>query len=167
MILTRAEILKALESGDITLSPFHASQLGPVSYDYRLGDTLVKCIGFDGFKPTFEDVQIPEEGYVLEPHVMYLGNSMETLGSNKYAMSLVGNASMGNLGLFMQVAADLGHTTSSHQWTLEIVATKPTRVYAGMKVGQVSFYVNKGELNPAEGTYKHFNAPHASVSYEG
>tara|TARA_B100000609_G_scaffold153249_1_gene124591 strand:- start:178 stop:693 length:516 start_codon:yes stop_codon:yes gene_type:complete len=163
MILTKNAIKRAWEKGDIVLSPFDESQLGPVSYDYRLGPTLLEFTDFDGEKCNFKKVTIPKNGYVLKPHIMYLGNSFETLGSTRYAMSLIGNSSMGRLGLFMQVSADLGHTESSHKWTLEIVASRPTRVYPKMVVGQVSFWRNQGEVIADALTYNQFNEPHASL----
>ncbi|WP_457034420.1 dCTP deaminase domain-containing protein, partial [Kitasatospora sp. P5_F3] len=39
MILTRAEIVKAVEAGDIAIEPFDPRRLSPNAYDWRLGDT--------------------------------------------------------------------------------------------------------------------------------
>ncbi len=74
-------------------------------------------------------------------------------------MSLIGRSSMGRLGLFLQLSADLGHTTSCHRWTLEIVATRPIWIYPGMVIGQVSFWRNTGTLNPSPALYATFNDP--------
>ena len=31
-------------------------------------------------------------------------------------------------------------------WTLELVPTQPIKIYKGMKIGQLFFYVTKGEV---------------------
>lgn len=164
MILTGSAIEKALESGDITISPYEKSLLRPNSYRYRLGPTLKGFTGLDAQgNQQFESIPIPPEGYVLEPGIMYLGNTLETIGSSKYAMSLIGKNSMGRRGLFLQVAANLLHTTSCHQVTLELVATLPLRLYAGMVIGQVSFWDNLGQLAVVPSAYSSINEPHESL----
>lgn len=95
-----------------------------------------------GDTQVFEEAAIPEDGYILKPRQMYLGHTAETIGSRKYAMSLIGRSSVGRLGLFLQISANLGHTTSSHKWTLEMVSVKPLKIYPYMKIGQVSFWEN-------------------------
>lgn len=153
MILTGPKIIEEYKAGHITLDPFIPEQINPNSVDYRIGPDLKQFDYFDGNKAVFKTIPFPEEGVVLQPHEMYLGHTLEVIGSSKYAMSLIGRSSLGRLGLFLQVSADLGHTTSSHQWTLEIVATKPIRIYPNMKIGQVSFWKNKGDLKVSPKTY--------------
>lgn len=159
MILTGAEIKESIRRGEIKLDPFDPEQVNPNSYNYRLGSKLKVFKEIKDDIQIFEDVVIPEEGYILEPHQMYLGHTAETIGSNKYAMSLIGRSSIGRLGLFLQISANLGHTTSSHKWTLEMVSVKPLKIYPYMKIGQVSFWENCGELMPDQFTYANFNAP--------
>ena len=71
---------------------------------------------------------------------------------------------MGRYGLFLQVSANLGHTTSEHQWTLEIVAVQPIRVYSGMIIGQVSFWCNFGTIIKYDGQYGQLNNPQESLT---
>ena len=140
MILTGSEIKKYVENGDIVIEPFNEDQLNPNSYNYRLGETL-----------TFK-----------EDDRVYLGHTLETLGSRKCAMSLIGRSSTGRLGLFLQVSADLGHTGSVHKWTLELVTAKPFRVYPGMITGQISFWLNYGDASLYEGGYSAYSCPQIS-----
>ncbi len=163
MILTGSEIIKAVAKGDITLSNFDKRQVNPNSYNYRLGRALKRFVCFDGSKSIFENIIIPQTGYILEAGKMYLGHTDEVIGSNKYAMSLIGRSSIGRLGLFLQVSADLGHTTSVHQWTLELVAAKPIIIYPKMKIGQVTFWDNSGEFYQRKFTYANYNNPHEAV----
>jgi dCTP deaminase len=146
MLLTGQAIIAAVQRGDITLEPFAVDQVNPNSYNYRLGDTIKRaCYHADG-AVEFVEQQIDVGGLVLEPHVVYLAATAERIGSRKYAMSLIGRSSMGRLGLFLQVSADLGHTGSVHNWTLELVAAQRIRVYPRMVIGQLTFWNNRGAL---------------------
>jgi dCTP deaminase len=166
MIFTGKEIVSQVETGDITLEPFSVSQVNPNSYNYRLGKCLKVFIGYVGGKSRFEEISLPEEGYVMEPGRMYLGQTFEKIGSGTYSMSLIGRSSMGRLGLFVQLSANLGHVTSSHQWTLEIVAAMPFRLYPGMIIGQVSFWQVEGDIAPYLGLYGKMSMPTESVLME-
>jgi dCTP deaminase len=101
-------------------------------------------------------------GKYFRPKRMYLATTKEIIGSNKYAMSLIGRSSMGRYGLFLQCAANLGHTTSRHKWTLEIVASLPIKIYPGMIIGQVSFWHNFGTVKQYNGKYGFLNNPQES-----
>ncbi len=166
MILTGTAIEIAQMEGEISISPFTPSQLNPNSYNYRLGKHLKVFKETKNGRSVFNDIEIPERGYVLQPHTMYLGHTKEIIGSKKYAMSLIGRSSMGRLGLFLQVSANLGHTTSCHQWTLELVAAKPIRLYPNMIIGQVTFWDNLGEIYDHPFTYANFSLPTAQIRIE-
>lgn len=161
MILTGREIEAQQAAGALTIQPFQPSRLNPCSYTYRLGPQLgVPTIAGDTV--SFETVEIPVTGYVLEPHRMYLGHTLEVLGSDRFAMSLIGRHSLGRLGLFLQVSANLIHVGATHQITLELVAALPIRLYAGMEIGEISFWDVQGERRGYEGGYAAHSAPTAS-----
>ncbi|WP_225085239.1 dCTP deaminase [Pectobacterium colocasium] len=161
MILTGNEIHRRVKYGEITISPFIESQLNPNSYNYRLGSRLgIPYVS--GESVQFDFITLPPEGYVIEANTTYLGHTLETLGSDFFAMSLIGRSSLGRLGLWLQVSANLGHTGSCHQWTLELVAAKPFRLYPGMRIGQISFWANEGDVGLYKGGYASFNDPKTS-----
>lgn len=162
MILTGSKIKEEVKKGNIIIKPFSVGQVNPNSYNYRLGSKLKVFKNFDGNISFFKEIRIPKEGYVLEPRRMYLATTKETIGSSKYAMSLIGRSSMGRYGLFLQCSANLGHTTSKHKWTLEIVAAMPIRLYPGMIIGQVSFWRNFGSVKKYKGRYGFLNYPQES-----
>ena len=137
MILTGSEIKKYVENGDIVIEPFNEDQLNPNSYNYRLGETLT----FKEDDGKYRTVKIPEEGFVLYPDRVYLGHTLETLGSRKCAMSLIGRSSTGRL---------------------ELVTAKPFRVYPGMITGQISFWLNYGDASLYEGGYSAYSCPQIS-----
>jgi len=160
MILTGCKIIEAIHSGNIVISGFTPDRVNPNSYNYRLGDELKVYIGKDlEGVPIFNSVQIGPEGYVLRPGIAYLGVTDEIIGSNLYAMSLIGRSSIGRLGLFLQISANLGHTTSCHRWTLELYAARSIRVYPKMLIGQVSFWTNQGTVRCMGKTYALHNKP--------
>ncbi len=157
MILTGEAITEAVEDGRICIDPFDREQVNPNSYNYRLSPVLrviTEEVAEPGASPRLEEIDIPpEEGYVLRPGRVYLGTTMESIGSAHYVPSLIGRSSLGRLGVFLQISADLGQLGAVHQWTLEIVATQSVRVYAGMKAGQVSFWRPQGDRMPYSGHY--------------
>lgn len=163
MILTGHQIQQSVKNGTIDLSPFNLSNLNPNSYNFRLDSKIKKFSHTNNNKHNFIEEEISDKGYILEPGTMYLANTKEVIGSNKFAMSLIGRSSVARLGLFIQVCADLGHTTSSHKWTLEMVSTRRIKVYDGMIIGQVSFWVNKGVFSPYQGKYAKINHPQESL----
>lgn len=165
MILTGKKIVEAVREGDITISNFQEDRVNPNSYNYLLGNHIKVFSHCDENGVNhFDDVIINDEGYVLRPGFMYLGVTKEIIGSSKYAMSLIGRSSIGRYGLFLQVSADLGHTTSSHCWTLELFACKPIRVYPDMPIGQVSFWTNNGIVECMGKTYALFNEPKENIA---
>jgi dCTP deaminase len=158
MILTGTEIEAERAAGRITIEPFSLDLVNPNSYNYRLGQNLLVKTDSGGW----DSVVIPPEGYVLNSRRLYLGSTYEKLGSKNYAMSLIGRSSIGRLGLFLQVSANLGHVGAYHSWTLELVAAQPIRVYPLMRVGQISFWSNEGIGVPYTAGYSRFDAPTAS-----
>lgn len=160
VILTGAAIEAEVSRGRIEITDFCKSRINPNSYNYRLASVIKR---FDENLGSFASIEIPESGYVLEPGRMFLGSTLEIIGSTQFAMSLIGRSSMGRLGLFLQVSADLGHTTSCHSWTLELVACRRIRLYSGMTIGQVSFWVNDGHIECAGKNYANYNEPTESM----
>lgn len=162
MILTRNEIVRQVEAGTITIDPFTRDQLNPVSYNYRLGERLV-CLpreaSLGDVGSVGEAVTIPPEGVLLQPGRLYLGATQERIGSATYVPCLIGRSSVGRLGLFLQLSADLGNLGSAHCWTLELTAVQPIVVYAGMLIGQVSFWRPKGERTFYHGGYTSSSEP--------
>ena len=168
MILTGSEIEKSVRNADVVLSPFDSRLLNPNSYNYHLGDTYIEIkadkkldcrLGIDTGLP----LPIPVDGMVLNPSSFYLCNTFETIGSNKYVTSLIGKSSMGRLGLYLQISANLGHQGEVHKWTLEIRCVKPIKIYPRMIIGQVTFWKVEGARVPSHGYYTRFDDPTLSI----
>lgn len=168
MILTGPEISARVADGTIVIDPFDPGLVNPNSYNYRLGDELlVPADGvFDSrLTPVWSPTVIPSGGYTLLPNRIYLSHTAETIGSAKYVTTLIGRSSVGRLGLFLQVTADLGHVGAVHRWTLELHAIQPLRVYPGMRIGQVSFWRTEGESKYYTGQYASHSSPTPNLTF--
>ena len=152
MILTDAQILKELEAGTIVIEPYNSSCLGSNSYDVHLGRTLATYVSpvLDARKHnTIETFEIPDDGFVLEPNMLYLGVTEEYTESHKHVPFLEGKSSVGRLGIDIHATAGKGDVGFCNFWTLEISVKLPVRVYAGMPIGQLIYFEIQGEvINP-------------------
>ena len=152
MILTDNQILAEIGNGSIVIEPFRRACLGSNSYDVHLGQTLAvyKDSVLDSKKHNkVTHFTIPEEGFVLQPGVLYLGVTEEYTETHKHVPFLEGKSSTGRLGICIHVTAGKGDVGFCNTWTLEITVVQPVRVYAGMPVGQLIYHTVEGEvINP-------------------
>jgi dCTP deaminase len=70
------------------------------------------------------------------------------------------------LGIFIDITADLIDLGSINKWTLQLHSVMPVRVYKGMLIGQVTFWVAKGDKTFYNGKYKNQESPTKSLSYK-
>lgn len=149
MILTDSGILGCIEKGSIKIEPFRPSCLGSNSYDVHLGKTLgiYESRVLDAKKHNLiKTFEIPEEGFVLEPEVFYLGVTEEYTETLEHVPFLEGKSSVGRLGIDIHATAGKGDIGFCNYWTLEISVKQPVRVYAGMPIGQLIYFEIKGEI---------------------
>jgi dCTP deaminase len=169
MILTGKEIYKQVEAGRIKISPFNRDQLNPNSYNFRLGNRIkyyVNNILDPKFKQDVHEVIIDSEGFVLYPDKIYLGHTLETMGSDYYVPMIKGRSSTARLGLFIHVTSDIIDIGSHNQWTLQLHSVHPLRLYPGMLIGQVTFWTVKGEIELYKGRYQGTKGPCESLIYQ-
>lgn len=168
-ILTGPEITRQVGLGAITIEPFAPEQVNPVSYNYRLGPTLKtnqSPVIDSRHVQDLEEITIPEAGYRLMPGILYLGTTVERIGSPHFVTSLSGRSSTGRLGIWVETAAQLGNLHhTAHSWTLELKVVQPVIVYAGMKIGQVYFTTATGETADYTGVFG--NLDHATTAPAG
>jgi dCTP deaminase len=168
MILTGNAIVRARSAGELVIDPFKPSNVGPNSYDFRLGNRCktYRPTVLDSLKPNrVEEFIIPSDGMVLCPSRLYLVNTVETMGSTKYVPIIKGRSSIGRLGLFINITADLIDIGSINQWTLQLHCVAPVRVYPGMAIGQVTFWKVHGAIDLYRGKYLHKRSPVESLAF--
>ena len=151
-ILSGPAIRQGVESGDIFIDPFIPENVGPNSYDLRLGDELLLYnlsvpLDVSEKNPTM-NVLIEDEGIVLTPGLLYLASTMEAAGSDRYVPCIEGRSSMARLGISPHVSAGFGDHGFKGKWTLEITVTHHVRVFAGMRICQVFFHELIGDPEP-------------------
>lgn len=149
MILSDKQILAEIEKGTIVIEPYNPECLGTNSYDVHLGRYLAT------YKDRELDVkkhnklihfQIPEEGFLLVPGTLYLGVTKEYTETHAHIPFLEGKSSTGRLGIDIHATAGKGDVGFCNTWTLEISVSQPVRVYAGMPIGQLIYFVVDGEI---------------------
>lgn len=185
MILADSEILKEIESGNIAIEDFSDDRLNGASYNVRLADELLVyetdyidpingyietpfgVLDMKKKNPT-RKIMIPEEGFVMYPGRVYLGMTKErTYTWPGLEPVFDGRSSVGRLGLFVHVTAGFGDPGFDGYWTLEMTPIQPTRVYAGVEIGQVYYHPLKGKcLKPYSGKYQRNRGVQASMMFK-
>jgi dCTP deaminase len=151
MILADNNILGEMEEGAILVRPFYREKLGTNSYDVHLSPHLRRITGevLDmRLEPTYEEIHMGEEGYVLEPNELYLGATIEYTESHLHVPILEGKSSCGRLGLNVHICAGFGDVGFCGYWTLELSVVKPLRVYPGVPIAQIAWYLAGTPLTP-------------------
>lgn len=149
MILSDKEILSNIENGRIVITPYRPERLGSNSYDVHLGKTLGVYIDkvLDAKEHNRINMfEIPEEGFVLEPEMLYLGVTEEYTETHAHVPFLEGKSSVGRLGIDIHATAGKGDVGFCNYWTLEISVRQPVRVYAGMPIGQLIYFEIRGDV---------------------
>lgn len=147
MILTDTDIKKAVKAGNIEISDFNESMLGSNSYDLTLAKTLgtyTEEVLDARIDNPFETFDIPPSGFILQPNQLYLGVTNERTKSRIYAPFIEGKSSIGRLGMSVHVTAGVGDIGFNGHWTLEITVVKPLKVYYGMPVAQIMYFLPLG-----------------------
>lgn len=165
MILTGTAIKQAVETGEIVIDPFDASKLNPNSYNFSLGDYVYvykNRVLDPKIKQQTEKILIPDDGLLLNTDTLYLGYTYEKMGSERYVPIINGRSSTGRLGLFVHITANLIDIGSINNWTLQMHAVQPIKIYRGMIIGQVTFWKTYGDIILYDGKYKGSTGPMAS-----
>ena len=165
----------------IHTDPYEEELVGPNSVDLRLGNKMLvyqKMVGVNsggvdgcGESPIYRndggvrvldmkranstiEINIPEEGIVLIPGILYLGCSVECIGSNNFVPIVEGRSSVGRLGIHVHVTAgfcDLGFKGSI---TLEIHVIHRVRIYPNVPICQAYFLKPEGAIELYKGRYR-------------
>ena len=144
-ILTDKTILKEIEKGTIKIEPFNRDNLGTNSYDLTLGNKL-KVLRMTG-KPIdprepqqWDEIDIPETGYVLQPWRMYLGFCNEYTETLAHVPMLADKSSVARLAASSHFNAGFGDVGFKGYWTIELKTTYSTIVYPNMPICQLYYH---------------------------
>lgn len=169
-ILTGKRIADALDTEDIIITPFVKEQLNPNSYDLTLGSKVAiytHWVAYDPFNhdhtdgsnlrvrdtlydiaepPQIQQYEISDKGWVLKPGIGYLMHTAERITSCKYVPVLDGKSSVGRLFIKVHETAGYGDIGFDGQYTLEVTAQHPVRIYAGIRFCQIRFHETVGRV---------------------
>ena len=152
MILSGHQIQHRLLS-DILIDPFDESNLNPNSYNLSLHNELMTYeeVVLDMHKANrVRRIEIPREGYVLNPNTLYLGRTAERTETHNLVPMIEGRSSIARLGLFVNVTAGFGDVGFSGFWTLEMFAVQPIRIYPGIPICQIIYHEITGVISEYE-----------------
>ena len=138
MILSGHEIKKQRMIGKIKIENFNERQLGPNSYNLRLGSDLLvyRSEVLDAKQDNdVERLHIPPEGILLTPGRLHLGETMEYTETEDLVPMVEGRSSVGRLGINIHATAGFGDVGFHGRWTLELSCVQPVKIYAGKYQG--------------------------------
>lgn len=157
MILSKQELERQITTGRIGITPLVPRFFTENGIDLHLSHNLfILAPEFDGdvidpkedvrhfFKPY---TMTTDGGYVLNPGTFVLGVTVEHTHVPNHVPIMEGNSTNGRMGLETHICAGMGDKGFSGHWTVEMRATRPIRIYPGMPVGQLVFFMVNGDGN--------------------
>lgn len=196
-LLSGTKILEEVECGNIVIDPFDKSRINPNSYNLRIDRKLLvysppdydatvnreryvhipranqEMPHFDEVlldshaKNPTEEYEIGEEGFLLQPGIMYLASTMERTYTSKYVPILNGRSSTGRLSMTVHITAGFGDVGFNGKWTLEIMVVHNLIIYPGDEMLQVAFETIEGDRSyQYNGRYNHQKDVTASKFYQ-
>ena len=162
-ILTHAAIKAAIDKGEIVIQGLKEGSIGTESIDLHLGTEIKRMKTnsihriIDAYGTDWIDVFDPKEDYeyelmqfqndyiLLMPGELYLGHTIEVVGSDFYHPQLHDKSSCMRAGISTHGNSGFGDCGFYGQYTLEIQVVKPTILYLGMAICQISFETMQGE----------------------
>lgn len=153
-LLSDADLIDAMVSGDLAIEPKQTGLIGPASIDLVLGTEFrlfTRALGESTqIDPSREQPDLTYvlsrevgEAVVLAPQQFVLASSRErvTLGAD-LAARLEGKSSLGRLGLMVHATAGFIDPGFSGNITLEMsnISPWPIRLVPGMRIAQLSVF---------------------------
>jgi dCTP deaminase len=149
MILSDQKIKQAIQAGTIVIDPFRPECLGTNSYDVHLGRYLAVYqhseLDARQHNPIIE-MEIGPDGFLMKPGILYLGVTEEYTETFNAVPFLEGKSSIGRLGIDIHATAGKGDVGFCNYWTLELSCVQPVRIYAGMPIGQLIYFIVDGPI---------------------
>ncbi len=167
-ILTKNEIFKAIETGDIKIEPYDKSAVGAGSIDLRLDNKFRTFKKADQIYDVTEEMDyrdlteaVESEQIIIWPGETILGVTLEkiTLAPSLCGW-LEGRSRFARLGLMIHISASFMQPGVSNKQVLEIsnMGRTPFRLHAGARFCQFVFQQTIGEAK-YEGKFDNQIAP--------
>jgi dCTP deaminase len=159
-ILTRDEILKAIDHGEITIAPFEPANVGPGSVDLRLSPRfevfkkprqIVVVDDEVDFRELTETVSAPE-GMLLMPGETILGWTLEQIRTaDDICGWLEGRSTFARVGLMVHISAGFMQPGLDNHQCLEMTnfSPNPMSIRPGTRICQFVFQRTVGRARYA------------------
>ena len=164
MVLSDRTIREEIEAGRIVVAPLGEGCIQPASVDVHLDDSILV---FRNSRRPYIDIRQAQDGdgltemveidsespFMLHPGEFVLGSTVENIELPEDLVArLEGKSSLGRVGLLIHSTAGYVDPGWKGHLTLELsnVSNLPVTLYAGMKIGQISFL---RLTTPAENLY--------------
>ena len=175
-ILSGPQIRDEVSWGTIEIDPYDVKRVQPNSIDLTLGKevrTYSKFITLSSRRflerssfaisqhlhrmrvddyldtRTLNETQLftmDDAGWVLKPGILYLMHTAERIHTKKFVTQLNGKSSLARLGVIVHFTAAYGETGFNGQYTLEVSAMHPVKLYPGMAICQAVFNTVYGQV---------------------
>lgn len=135
MFLSAKKITEAIETDDLSITPFSEIKLKSASYTFTLDKILKDVV-------TGQDIDMPIDGYILEPGAFVIGKTVEVINlKNKYICILGTRSSMAQQGIDVLQGSTIAEPDTNAQLTLEISnnGPKPRYLLPGMGIAKGIF----------------------------
>jgi dCTP deaminase len=106
--------------------------------------------------------EIPEEGQLLWPGILYLAHTLEHTETRGFIPVIEGRSGVARYGIQVHLTAGFGDQYFRGDWTLEVVVVHPIRIYHGMQVCQIAYDSPEGDAQPYDGAYQGQRGPKES-----
>ena len=90
---------------------------------------------------------IPDNGYILLPRILYLIEINEYIWSDKYLAEVSGISNLSRLGIIVNKSSGYSNINHEVKYMLTVEVIHPIKIYKGMKIGQVYFHTMNWKLN--------------------
>ena len=163
-LLLKDEIINAIDDGYIIIDPFDVNRLKINYYELRLNRRIKSFIPFDvvntnkGYyslrkKPLknmvvldvksvnpLYDIEIPDEGIILPPNVVFILHSLEYIKTDYYIPAFEKDDLLSSLGVQIQTTSTISTIGFSNFATFRMISVHPIIIYPDMTIGKVYFY---------------------------
>ena len=152
MMLSREKITKFVGTGEIAIAPFNEDMLKDASYTFTLGKGLKKLketqfIDSRLDKQIFEDFDIGDDGYLMQPGEFLIAHTEEVLRLNKgFACILSVRGSRGQMGLDALGSELFCEPNSEGGWNGQLMLEMmnrgpyPIKLFPGIKIVKGIFF---------------------------
>jgi dCTP deaminase len=172
-VLSDRDIRAELASGRVVIRPYDAADLQPSSVDLHLDRSFrvfrnnrYPYIDVRQVQPDLTELLhvTDDEPFVLHPGEFVLGQTIEWVElPDDLVARLEGKSSLGRLGLLIHSTAGYVDPGWKGTLTLELsnVANLPIALYAGMRIGQISFFRMSSAVE------RPYGSPELGSKYQG